>query len=43
MTCVSTLRVDRLRGLVLGGVMASLQRERGGDKETINILASCYE
>jgi hypothetical protein len=32
---ISGLRLDRVSGLVLGGVMARLQ----GDKELINILA----
>jgi hypothetical protein len=32
MKCVSSLRLDRLRGLGLGAVMARLQGERGGDK-----------
>jgi hypothetical protein len=41
--CISSLRLDRLRGLVLLGLMAKLQGKREGDKETVNILASCYE
>jgi hypothetical protein len=43
MKCISSLRLDRLRGLVLLGLMAKLQGKREGDKETVNILASCYE
>jgi hypothetical protein len=37
------LRLDSLRGLVLGGVMARLQEERVGNKEFVSILASCCQ